>query len=439
MRFSLDLLKAHQGDCYLIHFGTENEPGLVMVDGGPKQVYKPYLKKRLLKIKEARSLDQNQSLPVDLLMISHVDSDHIQGILDLTKKEIEAKKDHQAQLLNVQRFWHNSFKEILAQDPDDLTLAMKRHFGEAAVSQGELTDAAKDEVEEDCQEDPEVIASSLKVLASIGQGISLVSNAEGLGYPRNEGFAKKVVMAIQNAPAKFIAPGLKLTVVGPMDPELKALREKHRKWLEEHKDKPVTQALAAYVDKSVPNLSSIVVLAEVEEERPYRMLLTGDARGDKILEGLQLTGVLAPGQTSSIEVDVLKVPHHGSANNLAQDFFERIIAKHYVFSGDGEYGNPERETLEMLYKARGQADYKIHLTYSIPDIDKKREEDWKKQQDKERKLKAKHPDKEVREDWLPAKHRLTAFFEAHQDIAKKISIVEEGKPHVIDLLEKIGF
>ena len=55
-----------------------------------------------------------------------------------------------------------------------------------------------------------------------------------------------------------------------------------------------------------------------------------------------------------MHVDLLKVPHHGSANNLDDDFFERITADHYVFSGNGEHGNPERETLEMLFDARGE-------------------------------------------------------------------------------------
>ena len=50
--------------------------------------------------------------------------------------------------------------------------------------------------------------------------------------------------------------------------------------------------LAAFVDKSVPNLSSIVVLAELGGKS---MLLTGDARGDKILEGMELAGLLETG------------------------------------------------------------------------------------------------------------------------------------------------
>ena len=66
-----------------------------------------------------------------------------------------------------------------------------------------------------------------------------------------------------------------------------------------------------------------------------------------------------------MHVDVLKVPHHGSSNNLDDDFFERIIADHYVFSGDGEHGNPERETLEMLFKARG--DDRLHDPSDLSD------------------------------------------------------------------------
>ena len=49
------------------------------------------------------------------------------------------------------------------------------------------------------------------------------------------------------------------------------------------------EGLAAYDDDSVPNLSSIVVLAESGEAADRkRILFTGDARGDKILQGLEL-------------------------------------------------------------------------------------------------------------------------------------------------------
>ena len=151
--------------------------------------------------------------------------------------------------------------------------------------------------------------------------------------------------------------GLELTVAGPMQPELLALQEAHDEWLREQKEKKHKDpkaALAAFVDQSVPNLSSIVVLAELGGKC---ILLTGDARGDKILEGMELVGLIE--KDAKRHVDVLKVPHHGSDNNMETIFFQRVTADHYVMSGDGEHGNPERATLEMLLEARGDdADYR---------------------------------------------------------------------------------
>jgi hypothetical protein len=435
MMFSLDVRRAHKGDCLLLHFGSKDAPGLIMIDGGPKNVYKPHLKPRLEQIRKARGLAKNDSLPVDLLMVSHVDDDHIQGILDLTKEEIAARDAHQPRLLNVLSFWHNSFDAIIGREPKELTASFQDHFGAAALSGGGLSDDAVGEVEDDSQEEQEVTESSLKVLASIEQGFRLRSDAEGLGYPRNPEFDGKLIMARANAKPVEIAAGLKFTVLGPMQPELEALHKKHEEWLRElkKKGKSPAETLAAYVDKSVPNLSSIVVLAEFGGKR---MLLTGDARGDKVLEGLQLARLLAPGKNSKIEVELLKVPHHGSSNNLDTDFFERVVAKHYVFSGDGEHGNPERESMEMLLAARGEdADFTIHFTYPVAEIDVERKKDWEKERGKEKARKKKNAKVEVRKNWSPAENSLAAFFAAHKKFAKKLSIVDVEAPHLIDLLD----
>jgi hypothetical protein len=187
---------------------------------------------------------------------------------------------------------------------------------------------------------------------------------------------------------------------------------------------------ASFVDKSVPNLSSIVVMVEAEGKR---MLLTGDARGDKILEGLELVRLLEKG--GNMHVDVLKVPHHGSDNNMAPVFFRRVMADHYVFSGNGEHGNPERATLEMLLDARGNANYEIHLTYPVDETDVERKKDWEKEQAKEKKKKK----ADVRADWSAKKNGLASFFADNKEMAKKIRIVEENKPHLIDLLDQVKF
>lgn len=425
MIFSLDVRRARKGDCLLLHFGSKTKPGLVMIDGGPSQVYAPHLKPRLMEIRAARKLDKQMPLPVDVLMVSHVDDDHIQGILDLTREMLAST---QAPLLRVFSMWHNSFDEIIGKDPRELKVAVTSQFGPASLN-GDLPADA----EIDSTESPEVARASLRVLASLEQGHRLRGDTDKLGYPRNPEFDGKLILAGKTPVA--VAGDLTFTVAGPMQPELKALQKKHDEWLKSLKDKSPEESLAAYVDKSVPNLSSIVVLAKSGGKS---ILLTGDARGDRILQGLELTGALKKG--ASMQVDVLKVPHHGSSNNLDNDFFERIKPAHYVFSGDGEHGNPERESLEMLFAARGAEPFEIHLTYPIDEIDVARQADWEKEQAKDKKKKAAGGKNPVRPDWSAPKQSLTAFFKK-TTLAKgqKISIVDEKLPHVINLLDPLGF
>ena len=64
------------------------------------------------------------------------------------------------------------------------------------------------------------------------------------------------------------------------------------------------------MDKSVFNLSSIVVLAD---SGGRRMLLTGDARGDHVLDGIEAAGLF---KDDRLHVDLLKLPHHGSDRNV---------------------------------------------------------------------------------------------------------------------------
>ena len=441
MIFSLDLRPALKGDCFLLHFGTAKKPGLVIVDGGPKTVYAKYLKPRIKQIRDARKLSGMNSLPVDLLMVSHVDDDHIQGILDLTEEEIRSVDAHRPRMIDVMSFWHNSFDAILDRNTKDIDNSIRKNF-QSAMKGGQLTDVDKERLqscfiaahpEDDDGSNLENVSSALMVLASIAQGYRLRKDAERLKYPSNPEFNGKLVLAKAKPKPISFGNGLKLTVVGPMEPEILALRKMHQEWLDKLAKQGLSadEALATYVDKSIPNLSSIVVMAEANGKR---MLLTGDARGDKVIEGLQFAGLLAAGDSSKIEVDLLKAPHHGSARNLDHDFFERIIAQHYVFSGNGQHGNPERESFEMLIAARGDDAYQVHLTYPVEIIDQFRKEDWEKERNKEVNRKA----KKIRPAWSAKKHSLAALLKDNPEFAGKIRVVEEGASHVIDLDDKLG-
>jgi hypothetical protein len=424
MLFSLDVIRALKGDCLMLHYGSVGDPRVMLIDGGPSGVYGPHLRPQIERMRKVRGVKPNEPLQIDLLMVSHVDDDHIQGILDLTSELITAEMDGKPPFVQVLSFWHNSFENIIGNTPDELTAALTSKFGEASVGGSPPNDMTIDVDEEEV-----VILSSLKVVASIKQGAQLRNDIEKLAFPLNPEFDGELVLAKAEGEAIDMADGLKFTVVGPMLPELKKLHTKHQAWLREleSEGKSPEDVLSAYVDKSVPNLSSIVVLAEVEGKT---MLLTGDARGDKVLKGLELVGLMEEG--GKLHVDLLKVPHHGSANNLEVNFFKRITADHYVFTGNGEHGNPERDAFEMLLNAHGDADYLIHLAYPIDEIDVDREKDWKEQQGI-----AKSKGKVPKPDWSREDNSLAALFEKNEDFAKKVRIVEEGQPHLINLLEEL--
>jgi hypothetical protein len=421
MIFTLDVRRALKGDCLIIHYGSKTEPGLVVIDGGPAQVYKLQLKPRLVQIKQARKLADDESLPVDLLMVSHIDDDHIKGLLELTHELADAAESQQPLPFKIRSFWHNTFDDIIGNSPDELRAAVTASFGAAALS-GE----------------PDIEGlepAAAKVLASVYQGFRLRDDARKLKLRINPEFEGKLVMATGKGKSIDMGRGLKLTVAGPMKAEVLDLQKEHDDFLKKNEDEKKTKTvLASFTDTTAPNLSSLVLLAEVDKKR---ILLTGDARGDKILEGLELVGLIE--KSGITHVDILKIPHHGSDRNMDPIFFQRITADHYVFSGNGEYGNPERATLQMLLDVRGDEQFTIHLTYPIQDIDVERKKDWEEEQQKEKTRKNKNPNVQVREDWSDKKHSLASFFAAHKDFAKKVSIVEDGKPHVINLLDDVGF
>jgi hypothetical protein len=420
MIFTLDVRPARKGDCLLMHFGKPEARGLAVIDGGPSHVYQPQLKPRLAAINSACGGTDHNTLPVDLLMVSHIDDDHIAGVLELTGELVEAQRARRPPSVRLRRLWHNTFDDIIGNDPADLIAAVTAHFGPASLT-GEADTAGLS---------PDVAM----VLASVGQGRQLRDDARALNLDVNPEFKGGLVRAVKRSKAVDLGKGLRLTVVGPMKAELAALQQEHDAYLKSRSGHPSAAALAGFTDGSAPNLSSIVVLAEVSRKR---MLLTGDARGDRILAGLELTGLLKPHQ--SMHVDVLKMPHHGSDRNMDRAFLERVTADHYVFSGNGQHGNPERATLEMLLAARGPTTrYVIHLTYPVEAIDEARKADWEKEQRKEKVRKRYSSGTAVREDWSARRHALGALFDDYPQFGSKVTTVSNGQPHLIELLDPVG-
>ena len=169
MIFSLDVRRARKGDCLLLHYRYEGRAGPGPDRRRPGAGLRAASSSRACEqIRKARSLDKQTPLPVDLLMVSHVDDDHIQGILELTR-EMLRQPAQSRRSCSVLSLWHNSFDDIIGKDPKELTGAVTASFGAASLDGG-----LPDELSRRIGFHPrihEVRAShSLKVLASIEQG-----------------------------------------------------------------------------------------------------------------------------------------------------------------------------------------------------------------------------------------------------------------------------
>jgi hypothetical protein len=339
----LEALRAKFGDALLLHSGTKKKPQLTVVDGGPPGVYLDALRPRLQQLRAERTLAPTTPLDVALMMVSHIDDDHVAGMLQLTRELNERREAGDPLPWKVQRFWHNSFDDLL--DNDDLAVASSASAMSTAALGGQLD------------------APGAAILASVRQGRELRGLLAALALDGNRPFGGLV---LAGGPTTRVTVGdLTITVVGPTRKNLAALRTKWDKEIRPllQQSTPARRAeIAAYVDTSVHNLSSLVLLVESQGRR---LLLTGDGRGDDTLEGLRAAKLFRKG---TLAVDVLKVPHHGSNRNVDRDYFEAIVADHYVISADGKHENPDVDTLAMISAARRDDRFTIHLTYDPGDF-----------------------------------------------------------------------
>ena len=408
--FTLEAVPARYGDCLLLHYGTKDEPGLALIDGGPDQVWKPFLEKRLAAIQKRRG----DGFQIDLLMVSHIDDDHVLGIGDFTSAWRSAKTAGEKWPYPVKQAWFNSFERISnAKNLSAVTASVTASTGAASLreidlNRPEIKNSNKDEA-----------CAGLKVIASVNNGNKVRKDLEALRVPINRGFAGDLVRPGGGPSVPYkLGSELTLHVAAPLPKQLEKLQLMFARKLEPE------DALAAYTDGSVPNLSSIAAIARYKGKT---MLLTGDARGDYLIEGLKAEGLLADGGT--LHVDILKMPHHGSDRNVDPSFFTTITADHYVASADGTFGNPDRTTLEMLIDQRGkQAQYTIHLTYPLAQIDARRKEIWEK--------------KSGNRAWDSARDDLAALFKGKQEKGYRFTVsapAAAGQSEMVNVLGPVPF
>lgn len=352
--FSLEAVYAQKGDALILHFGKESERHFILIDGGHRGVYESFLRPRLtqLQLEEPTRL-VNGRLPLDLAMVSHADEDHLLGILDMFKHLRNEELVGERAPVSVEALWFNGFEDLIGKPAGGD--AVVSNLAEVASAEGGVAGILPQTLVEN--------EGLRAVVASTGQGRQLLKDAAALGLDVNPEFEGELVMRDgEHESVTQHAGGLNFTVLGPDKPRIDQLRKKWAADLKSilKKEKEAADA-ASFDDASVFNLSSIMVLAELEGKT---MLLTGDGRGDDLIDGLKAQGKLD--DSGKIHVDLFKLPHHGSNRNVAVDTFEHITANHYVISANGEHDNPDADTLAMLVQGRAKTrkdEFTLYFTF----------------------------------------------------------------------------
>lgn len=337
----LEAVSAKFGDALLLRYKQGSRNRLWVIDGGPAGVWTKYLRPRLEELRGNKS-----SLVVDLAMLSHVDDDHVNGILRFIKTLAEGDD---LSWVDVRRFWHNSFSDLAGSEAAIASLATLPGQAQQAITAETSLRVGSVKLKKPLE---------LAVLASINQGRELRDYLQDLQLNGNEPFNS----ILSSASGRKKIDGANITVLGPIKSRLDVFRNEWKKAA----GKPAKMAalFREDLDESPTNLSSIVALVEVEGKR---ILLTGDARGDDIVAGFKsaMKGTKLP-----FKLDLLKMPHHGSDRNISEEFLKSFPAKHYVISADGTYGNPDPGTIKALVEMRCDDAYTIHLTNRLPKIER---------------------------------------------------------------------
>lgn len=365
--------EGNKGDCIqVISTGGTNiliDGGLVKKAFGRVSSYADNVAPELTKMRE-------RGEKLDLVCISHVDQDHIGGILEMLNDEFAWRVyQHQtAQGLNpappetprapeIEQIWHNSFSEQIGQSGTDLETTLLSAAARSIASRSGPTMHGSSLFGQ--------LANSLKEGAQVSRRLG----AAQLNIPLNPHFNGGLVRR-HNRLGPIAVGDLKVTVLGPTPGRLKEFKEKWDKWLDSQKGQKqiadvrddaardekvlINEGLAAFFQLSElgpaignretvseQNVASIVMMVE---ENGKKALFTGDARDDHIYEDLKATGFAD--ENGHVHVDVMKVSHHGSENNWSLEFGQKVTADHYLLCGNGAHDNPDLRMIGQLLDAR---------------------------------------------------------------------------------------
>ncbi|BES62692.1 ComEC/Rec2 family competence protein [Dysgonomonas capnocytophagoides] len=326
MKFKL--LQANNGDA--IHLRIKDGEGIfhnVLIDGGTPETYSYKNKKGKAEDGELKQLIEhikNQNEFIDLLILTHVDDDHIGGILNWFEQDENAKD-------LVKKVWFNSGRLIF------------EYFQQVEIEENLLK-----------------IKNTSSSNTTIAQGVIFEDFIE-----QNKIWDRRIIKSGD----EFNIFGLKFTILSPSNDKLRSLLckwEKECPISETSRTSDYSLSLSDLIntdsfkeDDSIHNGSSIAFIVEKQNKN---ILFLGDAHPQTIVDSLVSLGYSSE---NPLKVDFVKISHHGSKANTNVELLELIQTNNFLISSNGSrHKLPDKRCLARIIKNKKQ----VNLYFNYPEL-----------------------------------------------------------------------
>lgn len=356
----IDMFPALAGDSFLVTVNSKHRTN-ILIDCGYPETYRNFLKKEFKRITDNKEA-------IDLMVISHIDADHISGALDFLNENnsLVGKKE----FININEIWHNSLRHVYSKE---------RKEG--------IIEACDKEILENIKMKGIPIPSDSS--ERIGRKISAVqgSTLSGLivkgGYSWNSK-ANGEAISIENINDACYINETRIVVLSPNNSRLLNLELGWKKDLNRSKkfkgevtkdeifddvfeillgqsfDERIRKKyslisggedLKSYIceqeelDETPINCSSISFILEYNKKK---VLFLGDSNPNDICE--KIKELYKWDGRDRIFFDAIKISHHGSSCNTSKKLLEVIDSDKFIISTNGnrKYNHPDMDTIAKI-------------------------------------------------------------------------------------------
>lgn len=348
---------ANNGDAFLVK--ASSNLVAMLIDGGYSETFQRHIRPDL------ENLAAN-GYALDLVVATHVDADHISGLLSFFSLNGPAQAPA---IIPVREVLHNSLRGLKALTerqtalrPDDLAL-----LREIRLRGYPLPDTANNPGQE--------------ISARQGNSLAQLLRAGGYQWNTHDG----AISIGGEGLVELRLPQADIKILGPNKMRLEGLK---KWWTSEIRQMGLVGALkdiddvfeflcahevvdpgeqlltssdadlaAAYFpDKSVTNGSSISLIVEIENRR---LLFLADSWAEDMVIALAPSGPTI--------FDAVKIAHHGSLRNTSPDLLALVDSPHFFISTNGDgHDHPDFAVLKAIVDRPAAFFRTLHFNYSTP-------------------------------------------------------------------------